>query len=198
MAFRVTNNLTTETFITQILNNRFNLAETQEEISSGYKVLDASDDPGRAGTVVNLISTSQRIDRHLQRITFATNFLEAQENAVQSANNTMMRLQELATQAANGTIAVDVRAQIADEVFQLRDNLAALANSRNQGLYVFGGRDDGGTAPFSFDPAYFNEPPTAGLPEKGHWVFDNASIGKSLTRDVNISDTESIRINSPA
>lgn len=203
MTFRVTNIGTTNAFIEQILNTRRDLEESREEISSGYKILDASDDPGRAGTVASLIATSQRIDRHSDRITFATSYLEAQEGAVQSANNVMIRLQELAEQAANDTNTQDVREQIADEVFQLRDALGSIANTKYQDLHVFGGLKDT-TEPVTKTENYFSQPPTADARERVHWDFDRDPItadygaARQASRTVKISDNESIRINTPA
>ncbi len=207
MAFRVTNSQFTNTFINQVNKTKINLEDTRNRLTSGLDIADPSDDPARAGTVVGLQNTIQRIERHKERIAYATNFLAVQETAMTTANEVMIRLRELATQGVNGTMAPDVRAQIADEVFQLRDQLASLANTKEQGVYIYGGTDDD-DPPFVYEGNYFEnaggtgDGSPAASPERGHWLFSpnnvitaDAELGHTTTRDVKISDTESVRIN---
>ncbi|HQH26015.1 MAG TPA: flagellar hook-associated protein FlgL [Oligoflexia bacterium] len=202
MVYRIADTQVTSSFIGQMMETKIALENKRKEISTGYKVIDASDDPGRAGTLSALQHTIQRIDRHSQRITFATTLLSTQENLVSNANDILIRAKELAVQAANGTLSTEARAQIGDEIFELRDTLAGLANTKHQGMYLYGGLDDDDppfdlnqTAPFF----YTNPPDAAPAPnpaEKTHWVFDDPAVelGQTDTRSVAISDTESVRI----
>jgi flagellar hook-associated protein 3 FlgL len=210
MAFRVTNSQFTNTFINQVNQTKTDLEKTRNRLTSGLDIANPSDDPARAGTVVGLQNTIQRIERHKERISYATNFLSVQETAMSTANEVMIRLKELATQGANGTIAPDVRQQIADEVFQLRDQLASLANTKEQGVYIYGGTDDD-DPPFVYEANYFEDGTAtgdgspAGSPERGHWLFSvnnvitaDTELGHDQTRLVNISDTEKVRVNTSA
>ena len=200
MVARVSNFQITNSFIEQIFDTRSALLQKQEEITTGYKVFDASDDPGRAGTIHALQSTVQRLNSHKERISFALNMLQTQENVVTEANDILVRAKELATQAANGSCSAEVRAQIADEVYQLRDALASVANTKHQGVYIYGGLSDG-DAPFDLDPdpsnLFYDLPNDASRPESTHWQFDDPAVesGQTSTRTINISDTDSIRIN---
>lgn len=191
MVARVSNFQVTNAFIQQINDTRQALIDKQDEISSGYSVYNASDDAGRAATINSLQSTLQRIKSHKERISYAESMMDSQETAVTSAENVMVRLKELATEAANETISADVRAQMAEEVYQLRDELVALGNTEFQGIYVFGGLDDT-HQPFTEDTAFYTNPTTAD-DAKTHWSY----TGGSGTREVNISDSESVRVNTP-
>lgn len=187
-------------FISQIYDVRNKLDETRNQISSGRKVYNPSDDPGRSGTIVNLQNLSQRIDRHLERVVTARNYLTTQEQVVSSSNEVLIRAEELATQAANGTYSAEVRRQIGEEVFQLRDQLVALANTKHSGVYIYGGLDDGDT-PFDANAAFYPTPaPGVNAAANTHYQLDSAVTfpGQDDTRTVRISDTESIRINTPA
>ncbi len=200
MATRVSTGQYIDKFTFQINKSRQALQITQDQISSGLRVFNPSDDAGRAGTIVNLQSILQKIDRHDKRIDLAKSALETQENTVYSANEVMIRAQELGTQAANGTIAADVRRQMADEVFQLRDQLVSLANTKYQGVYIYGGLSEGDT-PFDANNSFFPTPAGTTYPAANtHYVLDPVSSdpGQDTTRTVPISDTESIRINSTA
>ena len=127
-------------------------------------------------------------------------YLETQENAVSSASEVLIRAQELATQAANSTVASDVRAQMADEVFQLRDQLASLANTQFQGVYIYGGLSEA-DAPFDANNTFYPTPSGTIKPAANiHYALDSAVTdpGQDSTRTIGISDTESIRVNSTA
>jgi flagellar hook-associated protein 3 FlgL len=200
MAYRISQLQSTTSFIEQIMESRIALEDKRNEIATGYKVVDASDDPGRAGTISSLQSTVQRIDRHQERISFAVNLLQTQETVLSNANEILVRVQELGTQAANGTVSAEVRSQMADEVFELRDALAGLANTKYQGMYLYGGKADN-SAPFELNdgaPFFYANPPDAAPaenpPEKTHWGFDAATPGRTDTRTVSISDNDNVRI----
>lgn len=203
MVLRVTNVQTTNAFIDQILRNQAQLEDKRNEISSGYKVVDASDDPGRAGTISMLQSAIQRLSKHKDRIAFGINMLETQENIVQTANDILVRAKELATQAASGAQSAETRGYIADEIFQLRDSLVSIANTRHQGIYIYGGLDDD-DPPYDLNETYYNEPPSAApaeeSAEKGHWMFDDPTVelGQTDTRTIKISDSDIVKVISRA
>jgi flagellar hook-associated protein 3 FlgL len=197
MSVRVSTGQYIGSFINQINTTRNQLENTRQQISSGYKIINPSDDAGRSATILDLRSLHQRIEAHQSRVNLATNYIQVQENAVSNANDVLIRVQELATQAANGTVSHEVRRQMADEIYQLRDQLISFANTKYQGGYIYGGYNDS-TPPFTFDNAFYPTPagdvyPTA---RSSHTLA--AGPGQNSTRDVQISDNESIRITSTA
>lgn len=199
MVLRVTNYQTTNSFIDLINQNRVALDKTQRQIATGYKTYNPSDDAGRAGTINSLQNTLHRIERHEERVGLTLNLLQTQENVISTTGNTLIRARELATQAANGSISSEVRDQMADEIYQLRDSLVSLANTKHQGMYLYGGKLDS-TPPFVLDQTYYTNPADAS-DTQSHWHFDNPAgsgtidLGKTDTREVNISDTDKIRVN---
>jgi len=65
---------------------------------------------------------------------------KAEEAALNSANDVLIRLKELTIQAANGTVASNDRQAIAAEMSTLKDQLLSLGNSRDDnGNYLFSG-----------------------------------------------------------
>ena len=200
MATRVSTGQYIDTFTNLINRSKMKLETTRNQISSGIKVFNPSDDAGRSGTIYNLQTLLLRIDGHQKRISQVKNSLETQEGIVSTANEVMIRAEELASQAANGTYSVEVRRQMADEIFQLRDQLVSLANSQHQGVYLYGGLSEG-DAPFDVNNAFFPTPAASTYPAANqHYVLDAVATdpGQDTTRTINISDTETIRINSTA
>ncbi len=192
MTQRITDLSLRETFQRDIFRTRRGLDEVRREVSSGIRVNDPSDDPGRAGTIENFRNTLQRIDRHSQRISYATNFLDQQESVLGQANDLLVRAKEIATQGANETIGSQLRENLSREVFQLRDTLVNLGNTRVQGRYIYGGADDD-DPPFDLSGTPYTEPASATDPASQRYVFD-AENGTALQRSVSVSDFSNIQI----
>jgi flagellar hook-associated protein 3 FlgL len=134
----------------------------------------------------------QRIDSYRNRTASVKSSLGFQEEALAQVSDLINRAKEIAAQGGNETNGVTARAQLAEEVFQIRDNLVSLANSKYQGKYVWGGADDDDPP---YDAALYTNPATG--PANQRWVFD-AEAGTSVTRSVNVTEELSITTNTPA
>ncbi len=189
---RITNLNTTEQLISNIFDRRYSLDQVRQEIASGIKVDVGSKDPGRAGSIVNLQQTITRIDRHTQRIAYTTGILEHQEATLNSAEEILIRAQEIAEQGANEALSFEDRRLLADEAFQLRDQLVSLANTTYQGKYLYGVADDDDPP---FDAQTYTQSPT-NTAERAYvrYVFD-AELGTAYTpRQIAITDDDSIQV----
>lgn len=194
MAIRVTNREAAGNFVRLLIEQRYNLEKARERVSTGIEVVNPSDDAGRSGSIVAFQGVIQRIDRHQERISFAQNLLDFQENVANSASDLIVRAKELATQAANDTLTQEARSLIADEVFQLRDQMVSLGNSTYQGLYIYGAADDD-DAPF--DSAQYTQAPLDPTQPADRRFFYDAEAGTAVTRSVQISDSETVRVVTP-
>lgn len=179
-----------------LVQNRLKVAKHTEELSSGYKVVTPSDTE-QPGLISNLREVNARMDGHLKRISGVLGTLEFQEGVLRESQSVMQRAMELATQGANETVKATDRKIIGEEIFGIRDQLVALANSSFQGAYVFGGAVDS-TEPFVQQqgtpaPAPFYSNPTTGAASIRYAYTTTA--GATSTRTVSISDTTAIRIN---
>lgn len=204
---KITTLQSTTRFIEQMFQVRRGIQDAQDELSSGLKINQPSDDPARAGTISVLQDTLTRLGRHSQRMDYAVGMLDHQESTLNSANDIIIRLKEIGTQAANETVSSQTRAQMAEEVWRLRDQLATLANTQYQGSYIYGGAADStppfglltGTAPTVPGPAgaYPSNLNTGTLPTgdaatRYYWV---GSAGSTTTRMVQITDDQQVRVN---
>jgi len=173
-----------------IQNNRENVNQFSNEVTSGQKVTNPGDSSS-AGTIAQFQATLERLKGYTDRISQAKSFLNYQSDSLNSANTLLVRAKEIATQAANESNNSTQRAQMASEVFALRDQLAALANSQYQGNYIYNGANNN-TPPFN--PLTYTNPATGSASQR--YSFGNTA-GSSVQNTITIADNTSITLNTP-
>lgn len=115
-------------------------ARTQQQLATGKRILQPSDDPVASARILDLTRALDRLDQYGRNSTQVGNRLSLQENAVTSSIDVLQRVRELVVQANTATQSDDSRAAIASEISQLRDALTQQVNSRDgNGRYLFGG-----------------------------------------------------------
>jgi len=116
------------------------LATTQAQLASAKQVLSPSDAPDQAAAIQRLKGEIQRQDSHADTLEVALRRYSAEETAITSANDIVVRLKELSLQAANDTYGPTDRQALAVEMQALRNQLLSLGNSRDDtGNYLFSG-----------------------------------------------------------
>ena len=116
----------------------------QADLSRGQRIARSSDDPVGASRLRQL----QRVDVLSQidvaNAAKASTNLQLTDSALGTFAEYVTRIQELTTQAANGTMTDAERAGIGAEIGQIRSNMIQLANSRDvEGGALFGGQSAG-------------------------------------------------------
>ena len=116
------------------------LATTQAQMAVSKQILSPSDSPDKAAAIQRLKGEVERQDSHSRTLQVALRRYTAEETALQSGNDLLLRLKELSIQAANDTLGPDDRKAIATEMQALRDQLVSLGNTRDDsGNYLFSG-----------------------------------------------------------
>ena len=116
------------------------LDQTQRQIASGRRILTPSQDPIAAARSLEIRESLSRLEQFDRNGTIAANRLSLEESALNSVNNVMQRVRELALQANNATQSDQTRGLIAVEIRQRLDELVQLANTRDgNGRYLFSG-----------------------------------------------------------
>jgi len=124
---------------------------TQEQISSGRKILTPSDDPIASTRIQQLQDELAQNDQYQNNIRAIELRLSAQEVQIASAENSLIRLRELTIQAGNGALNTQDRRAIAAEVSVIQDEMMSIANARDgSGKYIFAGFQSG-DAPYEKD-----------------------------------------------
>ncbi len=138
---RVSTNLIHMQGLDSILRQQSELLRTQEEASTGKRVLMPSDDPSAASRLVDVDGALSQLVQFDENIGYATQRLSAEETSLKSSLLVLQRVRELSIQAAN-TASNDLQNQqvIASEMKEKLNELFDYANTRDEnGDYLFSG-----------------------------------------------------------
>ncbi|WP_417706735.1 flagellar hook-associated protein 3 [Pseudomonas sp.] len=141
--------------------NYSNLIRTQEQISSGNRILTPADDPVASVRLLQLEQQQAVLKQYSDNLTAANNSLTQEETTLNSVNTVLQRVRELAVRAGGGSLSAEDRNSIAKELSEREAELLNLMNSRNaRGEYLFAG-NLGKTEPFVRNPdgtySYFGD-----------------------------------------
>src|SRR5690625_1333650 len=115
-------------------------AQTQNQISTGRRVLQPSDDPLAAARILQLEREQARLDQCQLNIDGVESSLMLQDTHLDAVETLLVRVRELAVQAGGGSLSQAERQGLSAELETRLEELVNLANSRNpMGEYVFGG-----------------------------------------------------------
>ncbi|MDO6564515.1 flagellar hook-associated protein FlgL [Amphritea sp. 1_MG-2023] len=143
---------TQQQYLTSINNmqqSQTRLASLQEQISTGKKLLNPSDDPVAAAQIVKLERELAQYEKYDDNINVTTRRLEMEETILDDINTAVDRMRELTVQAGSSVLADQDRASISQELYQLTDYVAGLMNTQDsEGEYLFAG-SKGSTKPYT-------------------------------------------------
>lgn len=135
-----------------VQDNYSKVTRTQEQVSSGKRILSPADDPVASVRLLQLDQQANKLAQYDTNLTAAVNSLTQEEATINAINNNLQRVREIALQAGNGALGQADRQALAQELAEREDELAALFNSRNaRGEYLFGGFQSQ-TPPFVKEP----------------------------------------------
>lgn len=122
----------------------------QQQLSTGKRILQASDDPLGAAQAERLRAREANLAIERRMMGHAQGMLQQAEGAIASGSEIIQSVRELLIQGGNATLVADDRAKIAAEMRQMRTQLLDIANmSDGTGGFVFGGQ---GTSSRPFGP----------------------------------------------
>lgn len=130
------------------INDRMNKA--QQQISSGSRMSNVSDDPDQVSTLLSAraaLSSATQIQSNLGRVTAE---VDAGEQALESAVQLFERARTLGAQGATGTQTADARSTIAGEIGSIMEQMVAVTGTQVEGRYIFSGDADQ-AAPYTID-----------------------------------------------
>lgn len=120
--------------------NYANVTRTQEQISTGNRILTPADDPVASVRLLQLEQQQNVLGQYKENLTAAKNSLAQEEVTLNSVNTVLQRVRELSVQAGNGALDDDGRKAIAAELGERENELLSLMNTRNaRGEYLFAG-----------------------------------------------------------
>jgi flagellar hook-associated protein 3 FlgL len=137
---RVTNTMQFNAAVANIQQQQSRLQRTQEEASSGKKVLRPSDDPVSTRRILALRQerfASAQFQRQRDSLTAS---LGITENAMQGIETAVQRAKEIALNGANGSLNAQDRETLGQEVTQIFNQVVQLGNTALDGRFLFAGR----------------------------------------------------------
>ena len=117
------------------LNAQRNLTATQRalagnlaRLSSGYRIVEASDDAAGLGISEKLKAQIKGLSQASRNANDGVSMIQVAEGAMNEQAGILTRLRELAVQAANGTLGSDERAFISTEATQITSELDRISS----------------------------------------------------------------------
>ena len=121
-------------------------AKSTEKLSSGYRINRAADDAAGLTISEKMRKQIKGLDRASTNAEDGVSAVQTAEGALTEVHSMLQRMNELATQASNGTNSQDDRSAIQDEVDQLTTEIDRVAETTKfNEIYLLKGDSDGGT-----------------------------------------------------
>lgn len=137
-------------FLTDLSRIQSRISTANKQITSGYRVNQASDDPGAISSIISLQGQIDHLTQTQNNLATAKAQNETADSALQTATTIIDQLTSIASQGATDTTTSTTRTNLADQVQQLASQLVGIANTSANGQYIFGG-DQPTTAPYTFN-----------------------------------------------
>ena len=134
--------------VSALNQTQVNSQQLSQQLSSGIKFSQLSEDPVSAGQNVLLLSQIQQDDSFTQSASLVTGQLQVADSALGSVVSELTNAITLATSANNGTMSASNVQSIGNQISGILAEVQSLANTSYQGRYIFAGGQTG-TAPFT-------------------------------------------------
>jgi flagellar hook-associated protein 3 FlgL len=142
---RITTVSAFESSVQQLQRRQNKLSTSQEQLTSGKRVLRASDDPAAAARAERALSSINRAEASQRALDASRSAMQFTESALGDANELIQRARELVVSAGNGSYSDSERRNVAEAIRGIRDDLLSVANRTDgAGRYLFGGQGSGG------------------------------------------------------
>lgn len=137
-------------FLADLNQTESRIAQDQQQITSGIRVSQASDDPSAVSSILDYQEEIGRVSQVQTNMTLAATTASAGDGALQSASTLLDKLVSIGAQGSSTTTSASTQAALASQVQQIAQQMVGLANTTSQGQYVFGS-DNSTTQPYTFD-----------------------------------------------
>ena len=136
---RITNGMLITNMMRNYNKNMKDLAKLQEHLASGKKILRPSDDPVAKSRSLKLKADLAYNKQYVSNTDNALSWLESTELALKDLGDVLQRVREMAVKAGSGSLSLEDRAAIADEIQQLQNHVVQLGNATYADRYIFAG-----------------------------------------------------------
>jgi flagellar hook-associated protein 3 FlgL len=139
-------------FLANLQTLQQQMAQTQAQVSSGYRINQPSDDPGSVAYVLELESNLGNVNQVSSNLSSVSGEVNTAEGALESATQLLEQATSLAAQGANTTVPDSVRAGLSQQMNQILSQLVSLSRSTFEGQYIFSGNQTDSPS-YQLDPS---------------------------------------------
>jgi flagellin-like hook-associated protein FlgL len=134
---RVTNMLSDVQYAMQ--QSQQNLADAEQQVSTGLRVNNLSDDPTASANMVTSLASSASVDQYTKNVTSVLPQMQTADSAISSIVTSLNSAITLGTSGASSNGVTANKQSIATQVETVLSSVISQANTAYQGVYVFGG-----------------------------------------------------------
>ncbi|MGH7997533.1 MAG: flagellin [Opitutaceae bacterium] len=138
MSVVINTNTAAQIAANNLTNSNSMLQETMNQLSSGSKIVNPSDDAGGLAVSMKLQATSDRESALQDNIGDAISYLQTQDGGLQIVGSILDRMSQLDTLYQDPTKNTSDQANYEDEFTQLQQQLTALDGETFNGVSLFG------------------------------------------------------------
>lgn len=139
MTEQITPQMQANTLIANLNAELQQLDTTQNQLSTGLRIQQPSDDPYGTSLVMQLNGQLSAFGSYTNNITDGTAWVQTASASLQSVQQMVERVRELVVESANGTMSQTDLNNAAAEVTSLTDGIKQTANTEYDGQYIFSG-----------------------------------------------------------
>ncbi|MEK8090579.1 flagellar hook-associated protein FlgL [Thermithiobacillus plumbiphilus] len=174
--------------VNSMLNQQAELSRTQQQLSTGRKILNPADDPVGSAQIVGFNQSLASIEQYNKNADQAQSAVQLEESIYGQVDDLLQNVRERVVQMNNASQTNETRGFAATEVRQQLQQLLSLANTQDgNGQYLFAGSKSN-TQPFNSDFSYNGDQSTRRMQVSNSRQIDVAAPGDrifSLVRDGN-------------
>jgi flagellar hook-associated protein 3 FlgL len=137
-------------FLSSLSDLETRISQVNQQISSGHRVNQASDDPSAIAPILEYQAQISHINQLQTNLDSAQTEAQSADGALQTASTVLDQLVSIGASGASSTASASSRASLGEQVQGLEQQLVSMANTSMNGRYIFGG-DSPQTAPYTYD-----------------------------------------------
>lgn len=139
MGLRITDQGLANSRAAWISSGRSVSAEAEQQVSTGRRIENASDDPGASAQLMRYDMRLQRLEQYQRNTANAKLWVAGADTALQSTATNLTRAKTIAVQAGNDILGTAEDAALAADVRAIASEIRSIANARVSGRAIFAG-----------------------------------------------------------
>jgi flagellar hook-associated protein 3 len=116
-----------------------NLADAEQQVSTGLRVNKLSDDPSASANLVTSLASSASVDQYTSNVSSVLPRMQTADSAISSIVTSLNSAMTLGVSGASSNGVTATKQSIATQVESILSSVISQANTSYQGVYVFGG-----------------------------------------------------------